>query len=59
MFQAVIVMVHRWQSDRAGNKTPEEISDYYHNEFVDCFNRFGFTFDLYGKTSSNEHKKLC
>jgi methionyl-tRNA synthetase len=38
------------------NKTPEEISDYYHNEFADCFNRLGFSYDLYGKTSGSEHK---
>jgi len=40
------------------NKTPEEISDYYHNEFVCCFNRLGFSYDLYGKTSSSEHKNF-
>lgn len=40
------------------NKTPQEISDYYHNEFCDCFNRLGFTYDLYGKTSSKEHKSF-
>lgn len=40
------------------NKTPEEISDYYHIEFDYCFNRLGFSYDLYGKTSSNEHKSF-
>jgi methionyl-tRNA synthetase len=40
------------------NKTPEEISDYYHDEFDDCFNCLGFSYDLYGKTSSNEHKSF-
>jgi len=43
---------------RQENKTPEEISDYYHNEFVYCFNRLGFSYDLYGKTSSSEHKNF-
>lgn len=43
---------------RQENKTPEEISDYYHNEFADCFNRLGFSYDLYGKTSGNEHKSF-
>lgn len=43
---------------RQENKTPEEISDYYHNEFADCFNRLGFSYDLYGKTSSNEHRSF-
>ncbi|MCL1913939.1 MAG: methionine--tRNA ligase [Eubacteriaceae bacterium] len=36
-------------------KTPQEISDYYHNEYVACFEQLGFTFDHYGKTSSSEH----
>jgi len=43
---------------RQENKTPEEISSYYHNEFVDCFNRLGFSYDLYVKTSDNEHKNF-
>ncbi len=43
---------------RQENKTPAEISDYYHNEFVECFNRLGFSYDLYGKTSSDEHKSF-
>lgn len=38
------------------NKTPQEISDYYHNEFCYCFEKLGFSFDRYGKTSSSEHK---
>ena len=37
-------------------KTPEEISDFYHEEFMECFNRLGFSYDLYDKTSSPEHK---
>lgn len=37
-------------------KTPEEISNQYHKEFVSVFNRFGFSYDLYTKTSSEEHK---
>lgn len=40
------------------NKTPEEISDFYHNEFCDCFSRLGFSYDLYDKTSSEEHKNF-
>jgi len=43
---------------RQENKTPEEMSDYYHNEFADCFNRLGFTYDLYGKTSAGYHKSF-
>lgn len=37
------------------NKSPATISDYYHDEFRLCFERLGFTFDHYGKTSSAEH----
>jgi len=36
--------------------TPQEISDHYHEEFTDCFNRLGFSYDEYTKTSSPEHK---
>lgn len=36
-------------------KTPREISDYYHAEFCECFDKLGFRFDRYGKTSSEEH----
>lgn len=37
------------------NKSPQEISDFYHREFCDCFNKLGFTYDHYGKTTSHEH----
>ena len=37
-------------------KTPKEISDKYHEEFVDCFNRLGFSYDCYTKTSEKAHK---
>ncbi len=40
------------------NKTPFEISEHYHNEFTECFNKLGFSYDLYGKTSSAEHKSF-
>lgn len=38
------------------NKTPREISDQYHEEFVRCFEKLGFSYDVYGKTSSEGHK---
>ncbi len=38
------------------NKTPQEVSDFYHREFVECFERLGFSYDAYIKTSANEHK---
>lgn len=37
-------------------KSPQAISDYYHQEFSDCFSKLGFSYDRYGKTSSDEHK---
>lgn len=37
-------------------KTPKEISDKYHEEFVDCFKRLGFSYDCYTKTSEKAHK---
>ena len=43
---------------RQENKTPQVISDYYHNEFTECFRSLGFSYDLYGKTSSEEHKNF-
>lgn len=43
---------------RQENKTPQEISDFYHNEFNECFERLGFSYDLYCKTSSEDHKSF-
>ncbi len=39
-------------------KTPQEVSDFYHNEFCECFDKLGFSYDLYTKTSSDEHKEF-
>lgn len=41
---------------KAEGKTPQEISDLYHEEFVDCFKRLGFSYDCYTKTSDKHHK---
>lgn len=35
--------------------SPEAVSLKYHEEFVECFNKLGFSFDLYGRTSQKEH----
>ena len=40
---------------RQEGKAPQEISDYYHEEFTSVFNRLGFSYDLYGKTSDRQH----
>lgn len=39
-------------------RDPLEIAEYYHNEFVECFDELGFTYDYYGKTTSDEHKEF-
>ena len=39
-------------------KTPEEISEYYHNEFVETFNKMSFSYDLYSKTESAYHQEI-
>jgi len=39
-------------------KTPNEVSDYYHREFTECFKKLGFSYDVYTKTSSQEHKEF-
>lgn len=40
------------------NRTPQEVSDFYHKEFCECFDKLGFSYDLYGKTSSEQHKRF-
>ncbi len=40
------------------NKTPQEVSDSYHAEFSEVFAALGFSYDVYGKTSSQEHKSF-
>lgn len=39
-------------------RTPREISDFYHEEFVQCFEKLGFSYDCYTKTSDDRHKKF-
>ena len=40
------------------NRSPQEVSDYYHKEFTECFEKLGFSYDVYTKTSSEEHKEF-
>lgn len=35
--------------------SPNEIADRFHNEFKECFERLGFSYDLYNKTSDEYH----
>lgn len=43
---------------RQEGRTPQEISDEFHREFVTCFEKLGFSFDCYTKTSAEHHKKF-
>lgn len=38
--------------------TPKEIADKYHQEFKECFEKLGFTYDLYTRTDSKHHHKI-
>jgi len=38
--------------------TTKEVADRYHAEFVDSFNRLGFTYDLYTRTDSPNHHEV-
>ena len=40
------------------NRTPQEVSNFYHEEFVECFEKLGFSYDVYTKTSAEEHKSF-
>ncbi|SQC84988.1 methionyl-tRNA synthetase [Clostridium perfringens] len=39
------------------NKSPEELINKYHREFVRCFNKLGFSFDIFTRTDSEYHEK--
>ena len=39
------------------NKTPKEVSEYYHSEFVETFNKMGFSYSLYTKTETEYHSE--
>lgn len=38
--------------------TPKEIADKYHQEYTECFEKLGFTYDLYTRTDSEYHHKI-
>lgn len=38
------------------NSDPKSLSDGYHYEFLACFSKLNFTYDLYSKTSDEYHK---
>lgn len=38
-------------------RTPQEISDFYHQEFQECFKKLGFSYDVYTKIIPKHHQK--
>ena len=36
-------------------RTPQQVADHFHNEFVDCWQRLGISFDLYTTTGTQNH----
>ncbi len=39
------------------NTTTEAIANLYHEEFVECFQKLGFSYDLYTRTDAEHHHK--
>ncbi|MFC1991888.1 methionine--tRNA ligase [Chloroflexota bacterium] len=39
-------------------KTPKELTDYYQEEFLDCWQRLGISFDLYTSTDTQNHTEV-
>jgi methionyl-tRNA synthetase len=39
------------------NSTTEAIANRYHEEFVECFQKLGFSYDLYTRTDAEHHHK--
>lgn len=38
--------------------SPEEIAEFYHSVFVYCFDKLGFSYDLYNKTTDPYHNRF-
>ena len=45
------------KADEEG-KTPRQIFDYYHGRFLDLFQRFGLTYDLFTHTDTENHHQV-
>jgi methionyl-tRNA synthetase len=39
-------------------KSPEEIAQHYHGEFVECWEQLGITFDCYTRTDTENHARV-
>lgn len=38
--------------------SPSDIADRYHQEFIECFTRLGFIYDLYTRTDQEFHHRV-
>jgi len=44
---------------RKEGKTPQDVVDFYHNQIKDSFEKFGISFDIYHRTSSELHHQTA
>lgn len=44
---------------RKEGKSPQEVVDFYHNQIKDSFEKFGISFDIYHRTSSELHHETA
>ena len=42
---------------KSENVSPKDITDRYHNEFKECFDTLGFSFDKFNRTDDEFHIK--
>jgi len=38
--------------------SPKEVADRYHQEFIDCFSKLGFSYDRYTRTDTRHHHEV-
>jgi len=38
--------------------SPKEIADRYHHEFLECFTKLGFSYDIYTRTDTKHHHEI-
>ncbi|HET6443722.1 MAG TPA: methionine--tRNA ligase [candidate division Zixibacteria bacterium] len=43
----------------AENKSPEEVFNYYHERFLDLFQKLGLSYDLFTHTDTENHRKVA
>src|SRR5581483_5822927 len=45
------------RADQEG-RSPEELTDYYHTQFLETWRRFGISFDLFTRTGTANHREV-